>query len=75
MDVVTGANPDTLKSLVQKWAQNCPTQLDSPIFGQIPLIGFVDRAQSECLNEHDKYPFRVILLIDFLIYNFFIGFS
>lgn len=67
MDEFTGNDPNKLRNLVQKWAKNCPTQLESPVFGQIPLICFVDHTQSECLNEHNNHSLSVILLLKYLI--------
>lgn len=65
MDSITSVNSDTATSLVQKWSENCPTLLESPVFDQIPLTGFIDRNQSECLNQHEKYSLNVIYCIKF----------
>lgn len=57
MDQFSGADKTTLENFVAKWSKNCPSQLESPIPGQMDLIGFINQNQSECLNESDKFPF------------------
>lgn len=64
MDSMQGANKDGLTNFVDKWSRNVPSQLDSPVPGQLDLAGFIDLEQSECLNEHDKYPFKVTCIYD-----------
>uniref|UniRef100_A0A915EKR0 Thioredoxin-like protein 1 n=1 Tax=Ditylenchus dipsaci TaxID=166011 RepID=A0A915EKR0_9BILA len=61
MDALRGASKDALEGFVRKWSENVPSQLDSPVPGQLDLLGFIDRAQCECLNEEDRNNFQVLL--------------
>jgi len=58
MDALSGANPTALETLVKKWSEQCPSQVDCPVPGQYDLLGFVDKAQSVglLLLYHYKSP-------------------
>lgn len=61
VDMMKGADRTALEGLAHKWSANCPTQMTSPIPGQYELSSFIDKSQSECLNEHDAHPLRNLL--------------
>lgn len=61
MDSLRGANKDALEGFVRKWSENVPSQLDSPVPGQLDLLGFIDRTQCECLNEEERNNLQNVL--------------
>ncbi|KAI6238270.1 putative thioredoxin [Aphelenchoides fujianensis] len=61
MDSLRGANKEELERLVAKWAQNVPTQHESPVAGQSDLVYFFDKNGIECLNEDDDKNLRSLL--------------
>ncbi|KAI6225355.1 putative thioredoxin [Aphelenchoides fujianensis] len=61
MDSLRGANKEELERLVAKWAQNIPTQHESPVAGQSDLVYFFDKNGIECLNEDDDKNLRSLL--------------
>ncbi|VDN05146.1 unnamed protein product [Thelazia callipaeda] len=61
VDVLHGADPSALNTLVQKWSINAPKE-DSLVSGQTDLITFVDKKQVECLNEDDNATLKNLLV-------------
>ena len=61
MDQIRGADKGILENFVAKWSKNCPSQLESPVAGQMDLLGFIQQNQCECLNESDRFPFSAFI--------------
>jgi len=61
MEQLVGADKTALETMVKKWSDQCPSQMDCPVPGQYDLLGFVDKGQLECLNSVERYPFHAML--------------